>query len=64
MAFHITPRFFEWVLTSTFLFFFFVTVGGQPFGFRRRACFLNLPITFCVQAIVTLCCACGRVMAL
>jgi hypothetical protein len=46
MAFQITPRFLEWVLVSTFLFFFFVTVGGQPFGFRRPSCFLNLPITF------------------
>ena len=25
---------------------------------------LNLPITVCVQAIVALCCACGKAMAL
>jgi hypothetical protein len=31
--------------TPLFLFVFFVTVGGQPFGFRRPSWFLNLPIT-------------------
>jgi hypothetical protein len=38
LAFRISPRSLEWVLVSTFkiqLYYFFVTLGGQPFGFRR-----------------------------
>jgi len=50
LAFQISPpnqpvgagRFFEWFLVSTFL--FSVTLGGQPFGFRRPYFLFNLPI--------------------
>jgi len=31
-----------------FLFFFSVTLGGQPFGFRRPSWFLNLAITLMI----------------
>jgi hypothetical protein len=45
MAFRSPPRFLKWSLDSTFFFIFFVTLGGQPFSFRRPSWFLNLPIT-------------------
>jgi len=54
MAFRNTPRFLEWVLVSTFkvqLYYFFVTLGGQPIGFRRSSWFLNLPITALYKAV-------------
>ncbi len=60
MAFLNTPRFFEWVLVSTFRiqqYYYFITLGGQPVGFRRPVCIfclLNLPImggAFCCAEI-------------
>jgi len=44
-SFSVTPRFFYVVSGLHFLLFFFVTLGGQPFGFRRPSFVLNLPIT-------------------
>jgi len=47
MAFRISPRFFSgfWSPLRK-LNNFFVTLGGQPAGFRRPSWFLNLHITF------------------
>lgn len=55
-----SPRFFKWVLDSILFFIFSVTLGGQPFGFRRPLLCLKLAHYVCVYETLSQCIQIGR----